>query len=120
MATPNLFTITTVTPTVLASQQLVSGDTTIHTVATNKAVKVTKMVLTNVTAAAVTVSVAIVPSGGAVDGTHKVVSSYSLAANDSTVITEVEGVFLGQGDFVSVNAGTGSAVDVLLNGLVFA
>lgn len=119
MATPNLTGITTVTPALLASQQLASGDTTIYTVGGSNAVKLAKLVLTNTGATAVTVSVALIPSGGAVDSTHRVVSGYSLAAGDSTTVSEVEGVWLGAGAVVSVNAGTGAAVDVMLSGLVF-
>lgn len=120
MPTPNLTGITTVTPTVLASSQLASGDTTVYTVPANKAAKITKLVLCNTSGLSVTVSVSIVPSGGTVDGTHKVVSNYSLTGSDSITVTEVEGMFLGAGDYVSVNAGTGAAVDVSLNGLVLA
>lgn len=120
MATPNLSAITTVTPGILASQQLTSGDTTIYTVPANKAAKLAKLVLTNVSAAAVVVSVSVVPSGASVDGTHRVVSGFSLAAGDSTTVTEIEGCLLGQGDLISVNAGTATSIDVLLSGLVFA
>jgi len=120
MPTPNLTAITSVTPGILASQQLASGDVTIYTVPANKAVKLLKLVLVNTSASAVVVSVSVVPSGGTLDGTHRVVSGYSLAANDSTIITEVEGVMAGAGDFLSVNAATGAAVDVMLSGLVMA
>lgn len=120
MTTPNLSTITTVTPKLLASQQLAAGDTTIYTVGTGKAAKLAKLVLTNTSGTAVPVSVAVVPTGGTVDGTHRVMSGYSLAANDSTIVTEVEGVWLGDGNFISVNVGTGSAVDATLSGLEFA
>lgn len=120
MATPNLSAITTVTPGILASQQLASGDVTVYTVPANKAAKLAKLVLSNVSAASVAVSVSIVPSGGAVDGTHRVVSGYSLVAGDTTTITEVEGCWLGQGDLVSINTSAATAIDVLLSGLVFA
>lgn len=120
MATPNLSAITIVTPGILASQQLAPGDTTIYTVPANKAAKLAKLVLTNVSGVAVTVSVSVVPSGASVDGTHRVVSAYTLAAGDSTSVTEIEGCWLGQGDLVSVNASAGTAVDALMSGLVFA
>lgn len=121
MATPNLTSITTVTPGVLASQQLASGDTSIYTVGASKAAKVAKLVLANTsTTASVTVSVSVVPSGGTLDGTHKLVSGFVLAANDSTVITEAEGLWLGAGAIVSCNASTAALVDVTLSGLEFA
>lgn len=120
MATPNLKSIATVTPAVLASAQLAAGETTVYTVPANKAAKLAKMVLTNTSALAVVLSVSCVPSGGAVDGTHRIVSAFSLAAGDSIVVDELEGVWLGAGDFLSVNASAATAVDVLLSGLVFA
>lgn len=120
MATPNLTAITTVTPRVLASSQLASGESTAYTVPTSKAAKIAKFVLTNTSASTVTVSASVVPSGGTVDGTHRVVSAYPLAAGDTIVVTEVDGVWLGQGDFLSVNVSAGAAVDILVSGLEFA
>lgn len=120
MATPNLSAITTVTPAIFASTQLGAGDTTVYTVPGSSAAKLVKLVLTNTSGSAVTVSVSIIPAGGAVDGSHRVVSGYSLAGGDSTTVTEVEGVLLGAGDSVSINAGVAASVDVLLSGLVFA
>ena len=120
MATPNLNSITTVIPKVLASAQLASGDTTVYTVGASKAAKLAKLVLTNTSASAVTVSVSVVPSGGTVDGTHKVVSAYSIAAGDSTAITEAENIWLGAGDFISVNASAATSINVLASGLEFS
>lgn len=120
MATPNLSAITVVTPAILASAQLASGSTTVYTVPASKAAKLAKLILTNTSVSPVVVSVSVVPSGGTVDGTHQIVSGYSLAAGDSTTVTEVEGLWLGDNDFLSVNAGTGAAVNVMLSGLVFA
>jgi len=120
MATPNLNSITTVIPKVLASAQLSSGDNTVYTVGASKAAKLAKLVLANVSVSAVTVSASIVPSGGTVDGTHKIVAAYSLAAGDSTVITEVENIWLGAGDFISVNASAATSINVLASGLEFS
>lgn len=120
MATPNLNSITTVIPKVLASAQLASGDNTVYTVAASKAAKLAKLVLTNTSGSAVTVSASLVPSGGTVDGTHKIVSAYSLAAGDSTVITEVENVWIGAGDFISVNTSAATSINVFASGLEFS
>lgn len=104
---------------ILASGQVAgTGDTTVYTVPASSAVKVATAVLTNVSAGAVTVSVSVVPSGGSVDGTHKVVSAYSLAANDSTKLTEVEGAMLDAGAFISINASVGASVNYLFTGAV--
>jgi hypothetical protein len=120
MATPNLTAITTVTPGVLASLQLASGEQTIYTVGASKAAKLAKLVLANTTGTAVTVSVSVVPSGGTADATHRVVSGYSLAAGDSTTVSEVEGMWLGAGSLLSVAASAAPAVDAVLSGLEFS
>lgn len=120
MATPNLLSITTVTPKTLASTQLPSGENTVYTVPASKAAKIATLVLTNVSAAAVVVSVSLVPVGGAADGTHRVVSGYSLAAGDSITVTELAGAWMGAGDFISVNAAASSAINVVATGLEFA
>jgi hypothetical protein len=120
MATPNLYASTSAVPTLLSSSQLASGDNTIYTVPASKGVKLAKMVLTNVSGAAVVVSVSIVPSGGSVSTTHRVVSGYSLAAGDSTIISEIDGMMLGDGDFVSVNSAAATAIDCVLSGVLFA
>lgn len=120
MATPNLLSITSCTPVVLTSSQLASGDTAVFTVAAGKAAKLNPLVLCNTSAAAVVVSAGIVPSGGAVDGTHKVVAGLSIAAGETVTLDEFAGQWLGDGDKVNVNAGTGAAIDATLTGLVFA
>lgn len=105
---------------ILASGQVATANTntTAYTVPPSSAVKVATAVLTNVTGSAVTVSVSVVPSGGAVDGTHVVVSAFSLAANDSTNLTELVGGMLDAGAFVSINASAGASVNYLLTGAV--
>lgn len=122
MATPNLTGITSVLPGILASGQVAAAatDTTVFTVAANKAAKLATLVLTNTSVSPVTVSVSVVPSGGTVDGTHRVLSAYSLTAGDATALTEVVGAWLGQGDLVSINASAGAAINYLLTGLVFS
>ena len=105
---------------ILASGQVAaaSTDTTVYTVPALSAVKVATAVLCNNTGAAVTVSVSVVPSGGAVDATRKVVASHVLPANDSTKLTEIEGAMLDAGALISVNASTSAAVNYLFTGAV--
>jgi hypothetical protein len=105
---------------ILAGSQVAAAttDTTVYTVPASSAVKVATFSLTNVTGSAVTVSVSVVPSGGSVDGTHKVLSAYSLAAGDSTKVTEVEGALLDTGVFISINASAATAINYLITGAV--
>lgn len=111
---------------ILASGQVAAAttDTTIYTVPALSDVKVGSVSLTNVTASAVIVTVSVVPSGGTVDGTHKVLSSYSLAANDTIthkdVLSALDGVYLDAGAFISVNVSAATAVDFLVTGGVNA
>jgi len=117
MTTPNVLALSAITPKLLASMQLAAGDNAAYTVPANKAAKFATGCLCNTSGSAVTVSVSIIPSGGSVDGTHRIVSGYSLAAGDTLSLAEyLSGMLLGAGDAVSVNAGTGSAVDVTLSG----
>lgn len=105
---------------ILAGSQVAAAatNTTVYTVPAASAVKVATFSLTNVTASAVTVSVSVVPSGGTVDGTHKVLAGYVLAANDSTEIIEAKGAMLDAGAFISINASAVTAVNYLITGAV--
>lgn len=122
MPTPDFKQATTLLGKILASGQVASAstDTTVYTVAASSAVKIATAVITNTGATAATVSVSVVPSGGTLDGTHKVVSSYSLAANDSTKLTEIEGAFLDAGAYISINVSNAASVNYLLTGAVSA
>jgi myosin-crossreactive antigen len=117
MATPNLTGITSVVPGILASTQLASGDNAVYTVGAGKAAKLATLILCNVSASAVTVSVAVVKSGGSVDGTHRILSGYSLAGGATATLDDIAGMWLGDGDLVSINASAATSIDVTLTGL---
>jgi hypothetical protein len=107
--------------TILAGGQVANAttDTTVYTVPGSSAVKIATFSITNTsTTAAVVVSVSVVPSGGTVDGTHKVVSAYTLAAGDSTKITEIEGAMLDTGALISINVDTAAKLNYLITGAV--
>jgi hypothetical protein len=103
---------------ILASGQVASAnaDTTVYTVPASTAVKIASGLLCNTGSSSATVSVSVVPSGGTVDGTHKVVDSYPLAAHDSTVITEIVGAMLDAGASISVRSSQATSVDYLFTG----
>lgn len=105
---------------ILASGQLASGESTVYTVQATTAVSIASAALCNTSGSPVTVSVSVVPSGGAVDGTHRVISGYSLAAGDSTTMPEIVGALLDTGALISMNASAGSAVNYLLTGVVYS
>lgn len=72
-------------------------------------------------AGAVSVSLSIVPSGGTADGTHRIINSYNLLANETLTLKDVlGGCCLGSGDAVHVIAAVANVVDVVLTGMVNA
>lgn len=121
MSGNNVIQAASISPQVLVSQQLGVADAALYTVAAGQSVKVAHGVLCNVTGSAVTVYLSVIKSGGAVDSTHRVISGYSLAANDSLALsTYLAGAMLGPGDVIAGYAGTASAVDLVITGTVHA
>jgi hypothetical protein len=103
----------------LCSVQVPAAETTVYTVPANTFVKLAHGVVTNVSVAAVTVSVALVPSGSAADGTHRIIHQYSLPAGDSLSLKDyIANAMLGPGDFISVLASAANAIDVVITGAV--
>lgn len=65
------------------------------------------------------VSVSLHQVGQALDGTHRVVAGYSLAAGDSLSLKDyLGGAFLAEGEFVSVQSGTANVLTMILTGAV--
>lgn len=125
MANFDFINVASMVRRVLASGQLpATTATTIYTVAATSEAKVGSFSLTNVTASAVTVTIAVVPSGGSLDSTRTVLSAYSLAANDTIshkdVLSAFDGLILETGALISITAGTANAVNYLLSGQVGA
>ncbi|MDF3280501.1 hypothetical protein [Gordonia sp. N1V] len=118
--TQNLMGATSALPQVLVSQQLAATETTQYTCPAASAAKIARAVLTNTSGSAVTVSVSMVKSGGTAGAANRVIAPYTLIAGDSIIVDELQGNFLGPGDFVSTLAGTASAVTLVMSGVVFA
>lgn len=77
---------------------------------------------TQSTAVPVIVYLSLVRSGGALgDNTHRVVSSYTLAANDTLPLKDyLAGAMLGPGDFIASYAQYAGAVTAIITGTVHA
>lgn len=120
MSGANILTAASVGPQVLVSQQLGTADVAVYTVASGQSVRVTQGTLCNVTGSPVNVSLSIVKAGGTVgDGTHRVISTYSLASHDTLPLREYIGdAMLGPGDIIAAFAGTAAAVDLVVTGVV--
>jgi hypothetical protein len=122
MAGQNVIVAASISPQVLVSQQLGTSDAAIYTVPASTSVKVAQASLCNTTASAVTVYLSLVQTGGTVgDGTHRVISGYTLAANDTLALKDyIGGAMLGPGDKIAGYAGTATAVDLVVTGTVHA
>ena len=110
-------------PGVLVSQQIGTSEAAVYTAAANvHAVEVAHGTLCNTTSSAVTVYLSLVKAGGVPgDGTHRVISGYSLAANDTLALKDyLAGAVLGPGDAIAAYAGTAAAVDLVITGTVHA
>jgi hypothetical protein len=105
---------------ILYSGQLSSTSaTTIYTVPAATTAKIATATICNTSGSAVTVTVQLLQSGQSADGTHAVVSGYSLAAGDTLSLTGyIGGAMLATGEFISVTAGTASVLDVVITGAV--
>lgn len=119
MAGDNIISATTIAPKVLRSAYLpITTEAAQYTVPASTSVKVATASITNVTASAVTVSLSLVGTGGTLDGTHRIVNSYVLPANDTLELGMLKGAMLGPGDFIGGLAGTASAVVLVVTGTV--
>ena len=71
---------------------------------------------TNTTGASATLTVRLVPSGGAAGVTNTIVSAKNLAAGETYTFPEVVGHVLNPGDFISTIAGTAAAITIRASG----
>lgn len=122
MANPSYLALTTMQGQILFSGQLTTTSaTSVYTVPASKTAKITQGTVCNTSGSAVTVSVSLLKSGDTADGTHAVISGYSLAAGDTLSLKDyLGGALLAEGEAVSVTAGTANVLDVVLTGAVSA
>lgn len=116
----NLLAITSSSPQVLYSAQLgTTADATVYTAAAATTVKITYGMLCNTTGTAATVSLGVCQTGQTAGAAHRVLSVYTLGAGDSLSLADyLDGVHLGPADFITANAGTASAITLVLSGIV--
>lgn len=108
-------------PQVLIAQSLPAVETILYTVPANTSVIVKNASICNQSSSATTVEISIIKAGGSLDATHRVVSGYSLAGNDSLPLRDLLGEHaLGPGDAIAAGAGAATEVDFVLSGIVFA
>lgn len=120
MPNPSYLALTQMLGQILYSGQLSSTSaTTLYTVPASTTTKVATMTLSNTSGAAVVVTVHVLAVGQTADGTHSVVSGYSLSAGDTLSLRDyLGGAMLATGEAIAVTAGTANAVDVVITGAV--
>lgn len=120
MANPTIQAVTSTLGQILYSGQITATTaTTLYTVGASSTVKLASGTICNTSGTAVAVTVSILKSGDTADGTHAVISGYSLAANDTLSLREyIAGAMLGAGEAVSITVGTANVIDVVLTGAV--
>lgn len=92
-----------------------AGDHTQYTSVGLKTI-VDKFTAVNHTAAAATITVNLVPSGGAVADSNVITKTKTLQPNESYPFPEIVGHTLAAGDFISTNAGTATAISIRASG----
>lgn len=108
----------TVTPKVLIDPlQAAAAQTTLYTSPTSgKGTIIDKFTGTNTTGAAATLTVNLVKLAGAAAASNVIASAKSIAAGESYPFPELVGHVLNAGDFISVLAGTATAITVRASG----
>ena len=90
-------------------------DTTMYT-ATNCRTIIDKVTATNYTGGAVTLSINMVPSAGAVASSNLILYLRSIAAGEDYLCPELVGQILNSGDFISMIASAGTSISVRISG----
>lgn len=93
-----------------------NSETTIYTTAPATKALIDKFTGTNTTGSSATLTVKIVPSGGSAGANNTIVSAKALAAGETYGFPELIGQTLNAGDFLSVLAGTASAITIRASG----
>lgn len=104
------------TPTRLAqAAPATTADTTVYTTPAATTAIVKQILVANVTASTATLDLSLVPSGGTVGDSNRIIKSQSFPAHSTTSIDLAQ--VLAAGDFISLKQGTASALTITISGL---
>jgi hypothetical protein len=123
MATPNLMAASSMVEAVLAVFQVPSANTDVaaYTVPTGQGVKVATASVCNTHVSSVTFSLYLVPTGGAVGASKKVIDTVTLTAQDTLSLSDyLGGMMLGDGDAIWARCSVAAVLNVILTGAVAA
>lgn len=108
-------------PQVLISQELPAVETVLYTCPANTSVVLKNASICNQSGSSTTVEVSLIKAGGSLDSTHRIVSGYTLAGNDTLPLKDLLGEHvLGPGDVIAAGAGAATEVCFVVSGIVFA
>jgi hypothetical protein len=93
--------MTVIAKALVEALQLATAETTQYTAPAGTRTIIDKMTGTNTTGAAATITLKIVPSGGAAGAANIIVSAKTLAAGEAYTFPEMVGHVLNPGDFLS-------------------
>ncbi len=108
----------TVTVTVLVPAQTINNTQTTMYTATGVTAIIDKFTATNYSAAAATISVNLVTTGGTAGNNDLIVKTKTLQASETYTFPELVGHVLNPGGFISTIAGTASAINIRVSGRV--
>lgn len=101
----------------VSGSQLTTSAATYYTVGASTRAQIQAMTVTNVNAAARTVTIHLVPSGGTADNTNIVLSAKSLAQNESYRVIEAIGQWLESGGTIQALASAATSVALVAGGI---
>lgn len=108
--------MTVVARTLVEGIVLLNANTTQYSTPANTRTIIDKATITNTTAGALTVTVNVVASGGAVSADNTVMSAQSIAAGATYLCPELSGHILNPGDFVSTLASAAAGLSFRMSG----
>lgn len=115
--TQSLFPLPEISTFLARSRPASTSATTIYTTPTSRKTALRNLILANTTAAAATISVSVVPSGGTAGDDNRILKNVSIPANSTTFI-DLD-VTMNAGDFISIQQGTASAIVTTASGVTF-
>ena len=117
MADRNLIRATSNLPQVLVSTQLAASETLIYQGPANSSVVIATATVCNTSGSARTVSLSVCKTGGTAGAANRV-AIIDLDPNESAIVDEFVGLFLGPGDFISGLASAATSVAIVITGAV--
>jgi hypothetical protein len=117
---PNLGqgTLTSFRPKLLKAAALPTSEASQYAAPAGQSVEIKSASVTNTTGGALTVTLSVVPGGGAAAAGNRVYSALSIAAGATTKLDALIGTWISDTDFIS-GVASGAGVSLVLTGIVY-